>query len=191
MQLEAYLLLYTPRFLYSQHAGAQRKAVQGLLQWHTQISSKLSLSQVRNHFFIAWPFFSVCSSQENKLNKATKDQARRKEAHTWTELHATGHRFAPFWIQNANGANETAWMRAKKSVQRGEPASKAHPRNCWHVTGNHLCNLVVLEPNCFWWALYLFRIQDENNLSEAYYSAPSACWTTQLKQLLHIHRQTR
>jgi len=61
------------RSLHSQPTGAQRQAVQDLLQWHTQINSKPSLSQVRNHFFIEWPFFSACSSQENKINTATKD----------------------------------------------------------------------------------------------------------------------
>lgn len=71
------------RSLYSQPVGAQRQAVQDLLQWHTQINSKPSLSQVRNHFFIAWPFFSACSSQENKINTATEDQAPRKQAHVY------------------------------------------------------------------------------------------------------------
>lgn len=41
--------------LCSQHVDAPRRAVQGLLQWHTQIRSKLSLSQVRGLFFLAHP----------------------------------------------------------------------------------------------------------------------------------------
>lgn len=42
--------------LYSQHMGALRRAVHALLQWHTQIRSKISLTQVRNLFFLTCPF---------------------------------------------------------------------------------------------------------------------------------------
>lgn len=72
-------------------------------------------------------------------------------------------------------ANKTDGKEGKESSAKAEePASKAHPRTFRYLTHNCLGILVILEQNWVWWAPDLFGIQDENNLSDTYFSASIA-----------------
>lgn len=162
--------------------GALRRAVQAPLT-HSNKQQSLSISQPsKKPLFLKVPFSFLHVALKKKISTRQLKTGLEENRSTHISSAVHNHQFpcfyAIFWIQHGNRGQGDWWGEGRESSAKA--ANKAHPRYCWYITGNCLCNLIILEQIQYWWASHLFRIQDEQISLGTYYSASTAEQDTQL-----------